>query len=124
MEMCYEGTLAMPSNYVALDSEEMTYVEGGKVWTTYRSLKEADKAFGALAAAGATGTMIEGALTTLTLGFSAVLGVYSGYITSLAASCYNKTQAWLDKGISPKRNTETKLTTYCYAITALSVKLC
>ncbi|NCC86298.1 MAG: hypothetical protein EOM05_00310 [Clostridia bacterium] len=29
MEMCYEGTLAMPSNYVVMDSEEMSYVEGG-----------------------------------------------------------------------------------------------
>ncbi|MFY9379405.1 MAG: hypothetical protein WAP07_04075 [Acutalibacteraceae bacterium] len=29
MEMCYEGTLVMPSNYVVMDSEEMSYVEGG-----------------------------------------------------------------------------------------------
>lgn len=33
MEMCYEGTLAMPSNYVVMDSEEMTYVEGGGTLT-------------------------------------------------------------------------------------------
>lgn len=29
MEMCYDGALVMPSNYVAMDEEEMTYVEGG-----------------------------------------------------------------------------------------------
>ena len=29
MEMCYEGTLVMPSNYVVMDSEEMSYVDGG-----------------------------------------------------------------------------------------------
>ena len=29
MDMCYEGALVMPSNYVVMDEEEMTYVEGG-----------------------------------------------------------------------------------------------
>ncbi len=28
MDMCYEGALVMPSNYVVMDEEEMTYVEG------------------------------------------------------------------------------------------------
>lgn len=37
MEMCYEGTLEMPSSYAAMSEEEMTYVEGGmstkvKLW--------------------------------------------------------------------------------------------
>ncbi len=34
MEMCYDGALVMPSNYVVMDEEEMTYVEGGKVRST------------------------------------------------------------------------------------------
>ena len=29
MEMCYEGALVMPSSYVVMKEEEMTYVEGG-----------------------------------------------------------------------------------------------
>lgn len=29
MEMCYDGTLVMPSNYVVMDEGEMTYVDGG-----------------------------------------------------------------------------------------------
>lgn len=29
MEMCYDGALVMPSNYVAMNEDEMTYVEGG-----------------------------------------------------------------------------------------------
>ncbi len=29
MEMCYGGALVMPSSYVLMDEEEMTYVEGG-----------------------------------------------------------------------------------------------
>ena len=29
MEMCYDGTLVMPSSYAVMEEEEMTYVEGG-----------------------------------------------------------------------------------------------
>ena len=29
MEMCYNGALVMPSNYVVMDEEEMTYVNAG-----------------------------------------------------------------------------------------------
>ncbi len=29
MEMCYDGALVMPSSYAVMDTEEMTYVEGG-----------------------------------------------------------------------------------------------
>lgn len=29
MEMCYEGTMSLPSSYVTMNEEEMTYVEGG-----------------------------------------------------------------------------------------------
>jgi hypothetical protein len=29
MEMCYDGALILPRNYVLMDEEEMTYVEGG-----------------------------------------------------------------------------------------------
>ncbi len=34
MGTCYDGTLVMPRNYVAMNNEEMTYTEGGKVTTT------------------------------------------------------------------------------------------
>lgn len=30
MEMCYDGALVMPSRYAVMDSDEMTYIEGGK----------------------------------------------------------------------------------------------
>ena len=29
MEMCYDGTLVMPSSYAVMDEEEMMYLEGG-----------------------------------------------------------------------------------------------
>lgn len=33
MELCYEGALVMPSNYVILSDDEMTYVEGGATYS-------------------------------------------------------------------------------------------
>ncbi len=32
MEMCYAGAIAMPSSYVVMNEEEMTYTEGGGIW--------------------------------------------------------------------------------------------
>ncbi len=47
MDMCYEGTLVMPSNCVVMDEEEMTYVEAG--WSPKQVLKNA---VGLMACAG------------------------------------------------------------------------
>ena len=33
MEMCYDGALVMPSNFVAVSEEEMTYIDGGMTKT-------------------------------------------------------------------------------------------
>jgi hypothetical protein len=33
MEICYDGTLMMPKNYVAVDNDEMEYLVGGEVYT-------------------------------------------------------------------------------------------
>ena len=33
MEMCYDGTLVMPSSYAVMSEDEMTYVEGGKSYS-------------------------------------------------------------------------------------------
>ena len=35
MDMCYDGTLVMPSSYAVMDEDEMSYVEGGlsTYWT-------------------------------------------------------------------------------------------
>ena len=39
MEMCYDGTLVLPSSYAVMDEEEMTYVEGGSAKTFTNNLK-------------------------------------------------------------------------------------
>lgn len=38
MEMCYDGALVMPSSYVTMNEEEMTYTEGGSKSTRYTDL--------------------------------------------------------------------------------------
>ena len=39
MEMCYDGALVMPSSYAVMDSDEMTYVEGGGIATFKSNLR-------------------------------------------------------------------------------------
>lgn len=39
MEMCYDGALVMPSSYAVMDSDEMTYVEGGGVYISNSKLQ-------------------------------------------------------------------------------------
>lgn len=42
MEMCYDGTLVMPSSYAVMSEDEMTYVEGGGTVTiNRRTIKKA-----------------------------------------------------------------------------------
>lgn len=43
MEMCYNGTLVMPSNYTVVNSNEMEYVDGG-AYISNRSLWSCCKA--------------------------------------------------------------------------------
>ncbi|MFP3156380.1 hypothetical protein LQZ18_18535 [Lachnospiraceae bacterium ZAX-1] len=38
MELCYDGALVMPSNWVAMDEDEMMYVEGGYKITLNRAI--------------------------------------------------------------------------------------
>ena len=33
MEMCYKGTLVMPSNYAVVNDNEMEYIDGGWSYT-------------------------------------------------------------------------------------------
>lgn len=39
MEMCYDGALVMPSNYVEMNEDEMTYTEGGAWYISNRGIK-------------------------------------------------------------------------------------
>lgn len=39
MEICYDGTLVMPSSYVVMHEDEMTYVEGGGTFSIHISAR-------------------------------------------------------------------------------------
>lgn len=86
MEMCYDGTLVMPSSYAVMDEEEMTYVEGGwcieNKWWGYniylthkeRQLLSTGQAIAGLATAG-VGTAIIGAFATIVANYDNGYGV-------------------------------------------------
>mgnify|MGYP000930306931 CR=1 FL=1 len=44
MEMCYNEALVMPSNYVVMDNDEMTYVDGG-VYISNTQIRDVVTAF-------------------------------------------------------------------------------
>lgn len=48
MNMYYDGTLVMPSNYTMMDEDEMSYVEGGLTLPTYATGVALDLAIAAL----------------------------------------------------------------------------
>lgn len=97
MEMTYDGTLVMPSNYAVMDEEEMTYFEGGSLatlksnlnglyyivssWVIKRSLGQT------------AGQMIKASGLTLT-GIAAMAGSYASLVYKVA-SIVSSVTAWL-----------------------------
>ena len=82
MEMCYDGALVMPSNYVVMDEEEMTYTQGGwcienkwwgyNIYLTHKERKmltDGQSVVGVVAGLASCG--IGAAIVTLTSGFIA-----------------------------------------------------
>ena len=83
MEMCYDGTLVMPSSYAVMDEEEMTYVEGGwcienKLWgyNIYLTHKERQ-----LLSAGQTIAGIASGLASFGVG-TAILGAFANIVAN------------------------------------------
>ncbi len=71
MEMCYDGALVMPSNYVLMDEEEMTYLEGGKFYGVNLSAKQCENVAIFLGGLGISFTV------------AAVIGTVIGFIPGL-----------------------------------------
>ncbi len=89
MDMCYEGTLVMPSSYAVMNEEEMTYVEGGG-WSTYKGV-EALMTLTAIAGCGYTMlTLSKAAATTMvaTASTPVMLLAFMGVSIALASSVY------------------------------------
>ena len=74
MEMCYDGALVMPSNYVMMNEEEMTYLEGGKFYGVDLTAKECEDFATTLGALGLSFTV------------TALVGGVIGLIPSLQAA--------------------------------------
>ena len=98
MEMCYDGALVMPSNYVVMSEDEMTYVEGGMKGKTSTkterivtaSVIAADAAFVGKLTYNAFKALAVTACTGLALFFAALgscaLMAATGYEAALAAT--------------------------------------
>ena len=80
MDMCYDGTLVMPSNCVVMDEEEMTYVEGG----AYYSGKDCRQICAALVGSGAAMILAAGtaAIASKIFKYASVIGGVLGKVIS------------------------------------------
>lgn len=78
MEMCYDGALVMPSSYVVMDEEEMTYLEGGKFYGVNLSAAQCGDV------ATTLGTL--GLSFTITSLAAAVIGYIPGLQAALAVA--------------------------------------
>ena len=87
MEMCYDGALVMPSSYAVMDSDEMTYVEGGsaKDWAVGITCSLIANAIWAIGKYAVTTGKVKVALTACA---TAAKAVWAG-ITSAAAFVWN-----------------------------------
>lgn len=95
MEMTFDGTLVMPSNFTVMNETEMTYLEGGGQNIFYKTVAKGCTYLSAMAAAFAgTGTGYAGAAlagaSTIVLAVLAGAGSALCYsMASLYTSAYN-----------------------------------
>lgn len=89
MVMCYDGALVMPSSYAVMNSEEMTYVEGGKrlAYISNRTVKSVVYA-SVFNPIGATliGLGIRKAALFVTAKFAAVCAKFGAYGGTIGAA--------------------------------------
>lgn len=94
MDMCYNGTLVMPSSYAVMDENETTYIEGGIKAQRYMKAGDAEyelKLNVNFYTAVAAGASIGGAAVGITgIGLAALMAV-SGGAGAIASATYS---AW------------------------------
>lgn len=128
MEMCYDGTLVMPSNFVVVSDEEMTYVEGGStavVYGTASNIRTRLSSLIALSLAGTADGAAIGALIGGPLGAAAgaILGnALFGSWRSAATSAHSTVEGIIKKYGTSKRCEMTTTTTLIAYCTGISVK--
>ena len=62
MDMCYDGTLVLPSSYAVMDEEEMSYLEGGGTAVVYGTASQIRSRLTAIIGASLVGTGASAAL--------------------------------------------------------------
>ena len=62
MDMCYDGTLVLPSSYAVMDEEEMSYLEGGGTAVVYGTASQIRSRLTAIIGASLVGTGVSAAL--------------------------------------------------------------
>ena len=93
IEMCYDGALVMPSKFIAIDQEEMSYIDGGDarmlqknlqgLWNRSASIRHAMRVHGVTAqsiAAAATVTLVYAGAT-----FGGAIGAAAVFLLSVNA---------------------------------------
>lgn len=101
MDMCYDGTLVMPSSYAVMDEEEMSYVEGGGwqdlaldlLWSLCKNVIWSISKKAVLAAWAASATIRGGVATAIaSLPWSriAAISILTGVVGITVAICRSK----------------------------------
>ena len=95
MEMCYDGALVMPRNYVLMDEEDMCYTEGGAALSWENVIKVG---LGIMAVCGAVNqalTLFNNAIKTgATIKGISEAAFYSG-VASKVSAAVGKITTWI-----------------------------
>lgn len=124
MDMCYNGTLVMPSSYVMMDENEMRYVDGGTstVKGTAKSLKNQAAALMASwfsLASGYTYGAASAAATGAGIPISVLAGIGAGYCGFVGNEYRNAYNYFATK--NQKSTTKYKMTTITLACVVTGV---
>ena len=88
MDMCYDGTLVMPSSYAVMEEEEMCYLEGGKFYGVDLTAEKCGTVAATLSFLGLSFSLTSRSATVISLipGLKAALGP-ARFAGTLATVC-------------------------------------
>lgn len=129
MDMCYDGTLVLPSSYAVMDEEEMSYLEGGGTAVVYGTASQIRSRLTAIIGASLVGTGASAALGFL-LGnvggaiISTILGGgWFGSYRSCASKAHNQVESIIRKYGKSRKCKMTTTYSFAYMCTGVSVKV-
>ena len=128
MNMCYDGTLVMPSSYAMMDEDEMSYVEGGGSSVVYGTANNIRSRLTTVIGSSLAGTGNSAALGALLGGaggavVSAVIG--GGWFNSYrspASKAHSSVEKIIKKYGKSRRCKMTTTYSFAYYCTGITVK--